>query len=189
MNLPLADTFSLEEEQALISACQQGDQAAFKRLYHNYAKRIFNLSYRLAGDQAEAEEITQEVFIQVWRTISSYAGNSSFYTWLHAVASNIAISYIRKRKRWWRQLVEKTSKQEDTDNEPEGVIEDTNYDTTLEKLIMKLPEQARIVFVLFAIEGFKHDEIAKQLKIAPGTSKAQYHRARKLLAEWLDNEA
>lgn len=178
-----------------IEQCKTGDQAAFKQLYSTYSKRVFNLCYRLCNDRGEAEEVTQEIFVQVWENIGKYSGESRFYTWLHALSTNVAITHIRKRKRWWRLLVENQSVRNHEANAAtadsfvdESHHYETHYDNSLDKLIAKLPEQARLVFILFAVEGYKHEEISNTLNIAVGSSKAQYHRARTLLAKWL-NEA
>ncbi|PCK09132.1 MAG: RNA polymerase subunit sigma-70 [Alteromonadaceae bacterium] len=190
------------EEAALILACQQGDQRAFKVLYDKYLARTYSLVRRLAADEGEAEEITQEVFIRLWRKIGDFNGESQFSTWLHRLASTVALNHIRKRKSWWRRLVSDfvTTDGEYSDSvATSSVVTNTAAHASgqpveareledLDSLICKLPEQARLVFVLFAVEGYRHGEIAKLLGIALGSSKAQYFRARKLLAEGLNEQ-
>lgn len=173
-------------EQQLIAALKAGQQSALKPLYDKYLKRVYALCLRLCGDPEIAEDICQEVFVQVWQKINNFRGDSKFSTWLYAVTSNLAVNHMRKQKRWWHSWFKN-----DDQTTGESIIDclpsnDEQSDFAvwrngLDKHILALPEQARIVFVLFAIEGWRHEEIAKELNIAVGSSKAQYHRAKKLL--------
>ncbi|MBH0058608.1 sigma-70 family RNA polymerase sigma factor [Pseudoalteromonas sp. SWXJZ94C] len=170
-------------EAALIERIKSGDQAAYATLYELHVKRVYGLCLRLLADQAHAEDATQEVFVQVWHKIALFDGRSQFSTWLYSVASNVAISYLRRQKNWLQKVVsiEHSGMDEQSANDCEGL-------NGLDKLIVRLPERARMVFVLFAIEGYRHEEIAEQLGMAVGSSKSQYHRARQLLQEWYENE-
>lgn len=174
-----------DNEKALLALIRQQDQAAFRQLYETYAGRIHALCLRLTGNMAMAEEATQEVFLQVWRKIDTFSGNSSLYTWMHSVASNTTISYLRKQKSWLNKVINR----DDLANPQleEAWVPGPDL-TRLDKLIMRLPERARLVFVLHALEGYRHEDIAKQLNISTGTSKAQFHRARNLLRKWLEEE-
>jgi RNA polymerase sigma-70 factor (ECF subfamily) len=130
-----------------------------------------------------AEDAAQEVFIQLWRKIGNFKGDSKFSTWLHTVTSNITISYLRKQKGWLQKMF----------NIEDSVImsaqaEGSAGDVDLESYIVRLPERARIVFVLHAIEGYRHEEIASMTNMAVGSSKAQFHRAKQLLKEWMGYE-
>jgi RNA polymerase sigma-70 factor (ECF subfamily) len=175
-----------DNETALLALVRQKDQAAFRQLYDQYSKRIYALCLRLTGNPAMAEEATQEVFIQVWRKIDTFSGNSSLYTWLHSVASNTTISYIRKQKSWLNKVI---SKDDDEDNSSYEQSYVPGPDMSkLDTLIMRLPERARMVFVLHAVEGYRHEDIAKKLKTSTGTSKAQFHRAKNLIKAWLEEE-
>jgi RNA polymerase sigma-70 factor (ECF subfamily) len=164
-----------------ILAAQRGDMHAYRNLYNTYHKKVYSLAYRLTADHGMAEDATQEVFIQLWHKLENFQGQSQFSTWLHAVASNITISYMRKQKSWLQRMFS----QEDT-HIPEQSIADAQY--SLDELVLRLPEQARLVFVLFAIEGQRHEEIANTLNIAVGSSKAQLYRAKTLLQEWMSDE-
>ncbi len=176
-------TLDKARQAALIKASQQGDAEAFRVLYESHKGRVYAVVYRLVADADEAKDVTQDVFVQVWKSLKSFRGDSAFSTWLHRVATNITISHIRKRKHWWRRFV--TGEEGEAH---EGITTMELPDERLEKAILGLPEQARMVFVLFAIEGYKHEEIGSILGIASGSSKAQYHRARKLLKEKLEDE-
>ena len=172
-----------QQNQALIDAAKLGDKAAFKQLYELHVGRVYGLCFRLCADKSMAEDATQEVFVQVWQKLANFDGNSQFSTWLHSVTSNVTISYLRKQRGWWQKMfsIEQTSVMEKA---AEGSIADTN----LEQYIYQLPERARWVFVLHAIEGYRHEEIADMLNMAVGTSKAQFHRAKGLIQGWMDDE-
>lgn len=161
----------------LVTLASQGNRTAFKQLYLNHHQRIYALSLRLCGQVAQAEEITQECFILVWQKLPQFRGDSQFSTWLHSICVNQALSSIRKQKSFWARFIPI-----ENDNEPHST--DEGYQG-LDKLILLLPERARMVFVLCAIEGYQHEEIAELLGIAVGTSKTQYHRAKQLLQEML----
>lgn len=172
---------SVQEKDPLICAAQQGDVQAYRALYEQYCGRVFALCYRLTADRTMAEDATQEVFIQVWQKLANYSHHSRFSTWLHSVTANITISYMRKQKGWWQRMLNIDSSGEAQSlNAPH-----CSSEIDLETLIVQLPERARVVFVLHAIEGYRHQDIARMLGIASGTSKAQFHRARQLLTQWI----
>lgn len=160
----------------LVRLSQQGDLAAFKQLYQQYVGRVYAVCLRLLADRSKAEDACQEVFIKVWQQLAGFRGDSSFGTWLHSVATRTAIDL-------WRQ--DKVLRLA-TEEMPELAGAELGQSRELEQLILRLPHQARAVFVLFALEGYQHQEIAELLGIAEGSSKSQYHRARQLLREWLD---
>jgi RNA polymerase sigma-70 factor (ECF subfamily) len=164
-----------------LNAAKNGDRAAFKRLYSEHINMVYGLCLRLCADKSLAEDATQEVFIQLWQKIGSFDGNSKFSTWLHSVASNICISYIRKQRGWWQKVVSIVDESEHQQTDL-GSIADTEF----EAYIYRLPERTRWVFVLHAIEGYRHEEIAKILGIACATSKVQFHRARKMMEDWIN---
>jgi RNA polymerase sigma factor (sigma-70 family) len=170
-------------EAALIECVKSGDQAAYGKLYELHINRVYALCLRLLADEAHAEDAAQEVFVQVWHKIAQFDGRSQFSTWLYSVASNIAINYVRKHKRWLNKVIsiEQSGMDEQTAQNCNGL-------NGLDKLIVRLPERARMVFVLYAIEGYRHEEIAKQLGMAVGSSKSHYHRAKVLLQEWYEDE-
>lgn len=175
--------FADKSEWDMIKAVQQGDRQAYQKLYQAHIGQVFGLCYRLTSDHALAEDAAQEVFIQLWRKIGNYKGDSKFTTWLHSVASNITISYIRKQRGWVQRMfnIEDSAAMNESAEESAGAVD-------LESYVMKLPERARIVFVLHAIEGYRHEDIAKMTNMAVGSSKAQFHRAKGLLKEWMGYE-
>lgn len=171
-----------ELAQAVASA-QQGDKQAFYSLYQQFVPRVYAICWRLLANKQKAEDASQEVFIKVWQQLPLFRGDSSFATWLHSIATRTAIDA-------WRQ--EKYLRLTDSSDEhvllSEPWVECSGSAVPLEQAIQRLPSQARAVFVLFALEGYQHQEIATLLGIAQGTSKAQYFRARQLLQEWLADE-
>ncbi len=168
---------SVEE---LIKASKAGDKFAFQELYRSHVGRVYALCLRLTGQPSMAEEATQEVFIQVWKKLANYRGDSQFSTWVHSVASNVTISYLRAQKSFWQNILNI----EESGIEHK-VSEQSCDEVDLDFYVNKLPERARIVFVLHAIEGYRHDEISEMMNMAVGTSKAQFHRAKQLIKNWM----
>jgi len=160
-----------------------GDLDAFESLYHAHAGRVFALCLRMTGDPSRAEDLLQETFLRAWTRLDSYRGPEGFPTWLRTIALHVAISdrRARQRRRWKEDAVE-----ERFPGEPPGAPRELGPALDLERAIAGLPPGAREVFVLHDIEGLRHDEIAGLLGIAVGTSKAQLHRARRLLREALE---
>ncbi len=174
------DVFSKAREDALIASAIDGDKAAYKALYDAHIGRVYALCFRLAGDRGLAEDATQEVFIQLWSKLKNYKGQSQFSTWLHSVTANVTISYIRKQRGWFQRMMNI-----ETSSAMYAEAEAPTSDVDLESLIVRLPERARMVFVLHAIEGYRHEEVAEMLNMAVGSSKAQFHRAKQLLKTWM----
>ncbi len=166
-----------QQVETWVNQAKKGDQQAFYQLYHQFKGRVYAICLRLLADRGQAEDATQEAFVRAWQQLPGFRGDSSFSTWLHSISSRTAVDIWRKNK--VMRLV--------ADEEPE---EQGYFDAPempqLEQAILRLPAQARAVFVLFAMEGYQHNEIADLLGIAEGSSKAQYHRARQLLRSWVD---
>lgn len=168
----------------VIRRAQAGDASAFEIIYKENAPRIFALCLRLAGGtQDEASELMQTVFINAWRGLSTFRGDSALSSWLHRLTVNAMLESSRSEKRRTARVL--------SIEDPEGVGAESVRETPglhvdLERAIAGLPEGARLAFVLHEIEGFQHDEIAKQLGVTTGTVKAQLHRARQLLMKALN---
>ena len=175
--------FATKSELDLIRSVQSGVKQAYLALYKQYIGQVYALCYRLTGEKMLAEDASQEVFIQLWKKIGNYKGDSKFSTWLHTVTSNITISYLRKQRGW----LQKMFNIEDSVAMYEEA-EPSSSEVDLESYIVRLPERARIVFVLHAIEGYRHEEIATMTNMAVGSSKAQFHRAKQLMKEWMGYE-
>jgi RNA polymerase sigma-70 factor (ECF subfamily) len=172
------------QERALVARAQAGDLEAFEGLYRAHVGRVYAVCYRMAGDASLAEELAQDVFVRAWQRLRSFRGESAFSSWLHPLTVNVALSERRSRRR-------RTSRFMSTDDpsiferpEPRPAGPEAGVD--LDRALETLPPGARSVFVLHDVEGYKHEEIARMTGVATGTSKAQLHRARRLLREVLD---
>lgn len=165
-----------------VRRAQQGDQTAFRALYDAHVGRIYAVCLRLSRDRAEAEEHTQNVFVRAWEHLSSFRGESAFSTWLHRLAVNEVLQSKRAAGR--RSARVRLADEPETLGRAPGPAQEGHPD--LEGAVAALPDGARAVFVLHDIEGYQHDEIARLTGIAEGTSKAQLHRARRLLRKALE---
>ena len=174
---------STSEESGRIRKAQTGDSAAFEALYRTHVDKVYGLCLRMTGNVAEAEDCTQDAFIQAWSKLNKFRGQSAFGTWLHRVAVNTVLGRMRKSRREQDRIRAVT----EVSQLPE-TIGDTGGLRDLEQAIDELPSGARHVFVLHAVYGYSHDETSGMLGIAAGTSKAQLHRARRLLAQQLKTE-
>ena len=175
----------MELEEAspdLIAQAKSGDHGAFAEIYRIHVGRVYGICLRIVGDRSRAEEVTQQVFIRLWMKLASFRGESSFGSWLHRLALNVALNELKasaSSQIYGSSLDDlpiKSASQRSCSRE-------TQMD--LEKAIAALPAGARVVFVLHEIEGFNHKDIADKLGLANGTCKAQLSRARKLLREAL----
>ena len=171
-------------EWRIVQEAQSGDLRAFERLYRENERRVFALCLRLSSNPELAEELTQEVFIRAWKKLGSFQGRSSFSSWLYPLTVNVARSERRSRMRRLARVfaTDDVAKLEPTPRTP---TPETGFD--LEMAMAGLPPGARAVFVLHDVEGRTHEEIASLLGVASGTSKAQLHRARRLLREALES--
>ena len=171
------------DEAALIGQAQQADARAFEQLYRLHVDRVYGLCLRMTGNVSEAEDCTQEAFIQAWTKLWKFRGDSAFATWLHRIAVNSVLGRIRKSKREReRILVVADTAPPPLETGDGGELRD------LSEAVQRLPHGARHVFVLHAVYGYSHDETGNMLGIASGTSKAQLHRARRLLADQLKKQ-
>jgi RNA polymerase sigma-70 factor (ECF subfamily) len=171
-------------EWRLVQDARAGDLRAFERLYRDHERRVFALCLRLSSNPDLAEELTQEVFIRAWRKLGSFRGESAFSSWLYPLTVNVALSERRSRMRRLARVfpTDDVAALETPQRPP---TPETGFD--LERAMAALPAGARAVFVLHDVEGRTHEEIASLLGLAPGTSKAQLHRARRLLREALES--
>lgn len=157
----------------------EGNLAAFETLYQRYHRRTYSLCLRMTGSQTEAEDLTQEAFIQLFRKVGSFRGDSAFSTWLHRLTVNQVLMHFRRRS------VKNERTSEDGEMPEQAVHGTANPNRmpvvdriALKKAISELPKGYRRVFVLHDVEGFEHEEVARLMGISVGTSKSQLHKAR-----------
>jgi RNA polymerase sigma-70 factor, ECF subfamily len=177
-----ADDGKVHLDSSDVELCRlaaDGSLGAFEVIYQRYHRRTFSLTLRMTSSQTEAEDLTQEVFIQLFRKIGSFRGDSAFSTWLHRLTVNQVLMHFRKRS----FKNEKTS--EDGEMPEQMVTGSANPNKmavvdriALKNAIAELPKGYKNVFVLHDIEGFEHEEVARMLGISVGTSKSQLHKAR-----------
>ena len=168
------------DERTTVRAAAGGDRRAFETLYRRHAGRVHGLCLRLTGHRETAEDCVQDTFVNAWRALPTFESRSSFRTWLHRIAVNTVLS----GRRGLAQKLE-TTVDADLGDLDRRAAEDTPP-LDVEAAIAALPEGARHVLVLVGLYGFSHDEAARHLGVAVGTSKAHLHRARQLLAARLD---
>jgi RNA polymerase sigma-70 factor, ECF subfamily len=172
------------EERYLIARAQQGDEAAFAEIFERHKRRVYSLCLRLTRIPADAEDLTQDVFLLLFRKISTFRGESAFSTWLHRMAANVAFMHLRKKTRPPVSLDEGASLDEpvqreiaDHDLRLNGCIDRI----TLERAIAELPPGYRAVYALYELQGYGHHEIAEIMNWSVGNSKSQLHKARRKL--------
>lgn len=164
-----------------VALAVSGDRRAFERLYRDNVNRVYAICMRMCGDRATAEELTQDAFVRTWERLPQFRGDSAFSTWLHRLTVNVVLEARRGDQR--RQA--RVTDEEQLAEPPVAVRSSDAERMDLNTAIAALPPGARTVFALHDVEGFKHDEIARMLDITSGGSKAQLHRARRLLREAL----
>jgi RNA polymerase sigma-70 factor, ECF subfamily len=177
------------EAEALTRA-QNGDHQAFAQLYSLHKRRIYSLCLRMVNNIAEAEDLTQEAFLQLHRKISTFRGDSAFSTWLHRLAVNVVLMQLRKKG---LSLISLDEAMEPTPEEgpgrsfgaPDLTLSGSIDRMALERAVADLPAGYRLIFILHDVEGFEHNEIASMLECSIGNSKSQLHKARLRLRDAL----
>lgn len=168
-----------------LAAAQRGDRRAFERLYRRHAAGVHGLCLRMTGRRDVAEDCTQEAFIAAWRALPRFEARSRFTTWMHRIAVNAVLA----RRRGLAAAHEATAVALEEIEPTAAAAGDAAGPLDLERAIERLPEGARHVLVLVGLYGHSHEEAGAMLGIAAGTSKAQLHRARQLLARQLGLDA
>lgn len=166
--------------QTDVARAARGDSAAFERLYRAHLPRVTSLARWLLGTD-DVDDAVQDVFVRVWEKLDTFQGDAAFGTWLHRVAVNLLLRRRQRRAVQWSRHVASEPAMEAV----AGPVRRPELRIALEGAVSTLPAGAREVFVLHDMEGYKHDEIATQLGIDPGTSRSQLHRARALLRKQL----
>jgi RNA polymerase sigma-70 factor (ECF subfamily) len=181
----------LNDDVNLAKLAAEGNMEAFEELYKRHYRRVYSLCLKMLQNTAEAEDLTQDVFIQLHRKIGSFRGESAFTTWLHRLTVNQVLMHFRKR------VVRYETTAAEEEQTPVQVVPGTeNHNKmsivdriALEKAIEKLPEGYKTVFILHDVEGYEHEEVSKILGCSVGTSKSQLHKARMKLRKLLLKKA
>ena len=176
------------DERPLVAAAARGEVPAFEALYRRHVGRVHGVIKRLVGGHgSRADDLTQEAFVRAWQALPAFRFESAFSTWLHRLAVNTALMELRSRR---------TRPHEDSDDDAIAQLRSadsaghlTALSLDLERAVATLPPRARAVLVLYDVEGWRHEEIAAELGMAVGSSKAQLHRARGLLRARLGGNA
>lgn len=171
------------EWDGIVRRAQQGDVDAFEQLYRAHSPAVHALCRRMVGDEREARDLVQDVFVRTWQRLPTFRGQSALGTWIHRLAVNVVLEQLRSARRDTLRFLDDP----DDDVLPSRAI-DRQLDAALDldRALVQLPNGARTVFVLHDIQGYSHEEIAQMTGIAPGTARAQLWRARRALLRLLD---
>jgi RNA polymerase sigma-70 factor (ECF subfamily) len=181
------------QEQKLIRRLKQRDEQAFRQLVTEYQQKIFHVVYRMIGDAQEAEDLSQEVFITVFKNIDSFRGESKFSTWMYRIAINHCknrIKYLGRRARGQTQNLEDTSESALQEghatgglHRPDNMVLGRELEGVVQKAIAALSQEHRALIILRDIQHVSYEEIAAMTGLRPGTVKSRLHRARVALKE------
>lgn len=170
--------------QSIIEGCKRGDQQAQFKLYKSYAKSMYNVCLRMVGNAADAEDLLQNSFIDVFRKLHSFRYEAAIGAWMKRIVVNNCINFLRKRKVHFQELEDRHT----------NIIEEPSFHSTeldvkpIHEAIQQLPDGYRVVLSLYLLEGYDHKEISEILNVSESTSKSQYSRARRRLKEILKRQ-
>lgn len=178
-------SFLQHREDVLIEKAKAGDVKSFEELISNYQNRAFNIAYRMLGNLEDANDVTQEALIKIYRSINKFKGNSSFSTWLYSIVNNVCIDFIRKHRKAKILYIDENQKQEgyqreipDKMNTPECLFEKKEIKEMVHDAINQLNYEQKTIIILRDIQGFSYQEIAEILNISEGTVKSRISRGR-----------
>jgi RNA polymerase sigma-70 factor (ECF subfamily) len=173
----LTDVAAIDAD--VLAGCRTGDRGAQQRLYELCHRQVYGLMVRMVGVQ-DAADVTQQVFLQLFRKIDSYAGHSKFNTWLYRLATNEALQHLRKGKRWKFQPLAREPMSHHT-----STIERNEQKELLDEALSRLDPELRLIFVLREVEGLSYREVAESMDIPEGTVGSRMNRARRQLQQLL----
>lgn len=178
------------EEVALIEKAKNGDVESFELLINVYQKKAFNIAYRMLGNLEDANDVTQEALVKVYRSIHNFKGNSSFSTWLYSIVNNACIDFIRKNRKVNLLYIDKEYGETnykieigDEINTPESLFEKNEIKQMVHDAINQLNYEQRNIIILRDIQGFSYQEIAEMINVSLGTVKSRINRARSSLKD------
>ncbi len=181
-------------DRELVARTQGGDPRAFDELVVKYSPRLYGLIYHMTSNHEDTNDLLQDVFAKAYRSICNFRGNSSFYTWMHSIAVNMTINFLKKRNR--RQHPSLNDPDSKIENDPDFIAATSNQEATkqvsihelqkkLNTAMMKLSEDHRMVVTMFDIQGMPHSEISKILKVSEGTVRSRLFYAHRQLQNLL----
>jgi RNA polymerase sigma-70 factor, ECF subfamily len=182
-----------KNEAEAIARAQRGDGVGFEYLYKAHSRRVYSVCLRMTRNPAEAEDMTQQTFLQVFRKIGTFRGESGFSTWLHRVTVNVVLMHLRRKGPSEIPFEDLDRSGSDSESRPEYSASDTSMLSSVDRLnlrraIRKLPSGYKRHFLLYDVLGYAHKEIARYLGCSTGSSKSQLHKARKRLRRLLQGE-
>lgn len=176
-------------ESEAIERAKQGDEAAFETLYQLHKRRVYSLCLRMVSNPSQAEDLAQEAFLQLFRKIGTFRGESAFSTWLHRMTVNVVLMQLRKKGLPVVSLEETLEAEEEAPRKEFGAADVKLAGSVdrlqLQRAIDRLPPGYKAIFVLHDVEGFEHNEIAQMVGCSIGNSKSQLHKARLKLRDYL----
>jgi RNA polymerase sigma factor (sigma-70 family) len=190
----MEDLHLLEDEE-LVSRTQAGDTQAFDVLWHKYSPRIYSLVYNMTSNHEDSNDLLLEVFAKAFRAISGFKGKSSFYTWIHAIAVNMTINFVKKRGRRYQMSLDDFDSNIHNDkefieltasNSPIREVDLSELQQRLNEAMMKLSVEHRAVVTMFDIQGMPHAEIAKVLGVPEATVRSRLFYAHRQLQNYLE---
>ena len=179
-----------DDERSLVQRAQRGDEQAFATLFQTHKKRVYSVCLLMTKDVADAEDLTQEAFLQVFRSVGSFRGDSAFSTWLYRVAVNTVLMKLRRRKAPPLLSLDEPVSSESPSLRRDVGKADANLFSAIDRIalrraMLELPEGCRRIFALHEVEGYQHHEIAKMLDCSVGNSKSQLHKAKMKMRDLL----
>ncbi len=185
-----SDSTTVLVDSEVVKRAQQGDSDAFATLFHAHKARIYSVCLRMTNNAAEAEDLTQDAFLQVFRKIATFRGDSAFSTWLHRIAVNTVLMHFRKKSLSQVSLDEPYSNSDGAKIRREYGTKDNRLAGCVDRValasaIKELPPGYRTIFLLHEVEGYEHQEIAEMLGCSVGNSKSQLHKAKLRIRELL----
>ncbi|MHB8217951.1 MAG: RNA polymerase sigma factor [Candidatus Sulfotelmatobacter sp.] len=188
--IPVREETNRDDERSLVQRAQSGDEQAFATLFQSHKKRVYSVCLLMTKDVADAEDLTQEAFLQVFRSVGSFRGDSAFSTWLYRVAVNTVLMKLRRRKAPpILSLDEPVSADSPSLRRDVGRPDPSLFGAidriALRRAMQELPEGCRKIFALHEVEGYQHHEIAKMLDCSVGNSKSQLHKAKMKMRDLL----
>ena len=176
----------IPKHRKLIDACKKGDRKSQFELYRLYSSAMYNTTLRIVRDPDDAEDVMQEAFLKAFSRISTYRGEVSFGAWLKRIVVNKSLDFLRLRRE--RVSLDEVNEVNEIPEDDTGVIDHAYSADEIRRAIYALPEGYRLVLSLILLEGYDHEEVSEILRISNATSRTQYHRAKKKLAELLKKE-